>query len=129
MNIRSCPEYIPFLEGIITFIELFPTDLVLYGIMQNVLEIPDTLRLHIRLTNGENTRAAWLKIFQWSLDTYPFQQVKERMHDAMQRAGMILRYRVFIRDYNLYILRPESQQNTPKCFPFFCFKKKRHGTQ
>ena len=130
MNIRKCPEYIPFLEAIITFIELFPRDMVLYGIMMNALEIPDSLQLHIKVTNGENTRPAWIKIFQWSIDTYSFQGVKERMHDAMQNAGAIIHYRSFIREYGIEILRPEPElepqaesENKRNCFSFFCSRK------
>ena len=40
---QEMPEYIPFLESIITFIDLFPRDMVLYGIIMNALEIPDSL--------------------------------------------------------------------------------------
>ena len=48
MNIRRCPEYIPFMEALITFAELFPTDLVLYGITLNTLQIPSSLETHIK---------------------------------------------------------------------------------
>ena len=34
----------------------------------------------------DGTRAAWIKIFQWSIETYIFVEVKERIHDVMQRA-------------------------------------------
>ena len=118
MNIRNCPEYIPFMEALITFTELFPTDLVLYGITLNTLQIPSSLEVHIKAQHGEGTRAAWIKTFQWALDTYPFHKVKERIHDAMVRSGMVLRYRTFIRDYNLNILRPESEARPTSCFSF-----------
>ena len=118
MIIRRCPEYIPFMEALITFAELFPTDLVLYGITLNTLQIPETLETHIKVTHGEGTRAAWIKSFQWALDTYPFLEVKERLHDVMVRAGMVLRYRTFIYNYNLNILRPESETRPTPCFSF-----------
>ena len=82
MNIRRCPDYIPFMEALITFAELFPTDLVLYGITLNTFQIPETLEAHIKAQHGEGTRAAWIKTFQWALDTYPFLEVKERLHDG-----------------------------------------------
>ena len=107
------------MEALITFAELFPTDLVLYGITLNTLQIPETLEAHIKAQHGEGTRAAWIKTFQWALDTYPFLEVKERLHDAMVRAGMVLRYRTFIRDYNLNILRPETETRPTSCFTFF----------
>ena len=47
MNIRRCPDYIPFMEALITFAELFPTDLVLYGITLNTFQSPETLEAHI----------------------------------------------------------------------------------
>ena len=122
MNIRNCPEYIPFMEALITFAELFPTDLVLYGIIVNTFQIPETLQTHIRVHHGAATRAAWIKTFQWALDTYPFEDIKERMHDAMVRGGMVLRYRTFIRDYNLAILQPESEARPSSCFSFFTCK-------
>ena len=118
MNIRRCPDYIPFIAALITFAELFPTDLVLYGITLNTLQIPETLETHIKAQHGQGTRAAWIKTFQWALDTYPFLEVKERLHDAMVRAGMVLRYRTFIRDYNLNILRPETEATPTSCFSF-----------
>ena len=121
MNIREHPDYIPFLEALTLFVDLFPHDLILYGIMVSELEIPQSLQLHIRITHAEGTRAAWLKIFQWALDTYPFLEMKQRIHDALTRAGMILRYRVFIRDYQLDILRPELPGKTPPQNPFSCF--------
>ena len=131
MNIRKCPEYIPFLEAVITFIDIFPRDIVLYGIMMNALEIPVSLRIHIKVTNGENSRPAWVKIFQWAIDTYPFKEVKERMHDAMTTAGAILQYRTFIRDYGVDILRPEIElelqsqfESQRNCFSFLCTRKK-----
>ena len=37
MHIRNSPEYIPFMEALITLVDLFPTDLVLYGIMMAAL--------------------------------------------------------------------------------------------
>ena len=107
------------MEALITFAELFPTDLVLYGITLNTLQIPETLETHIKAQHGEGTRAAWIKTFQWALDTYPFLEVKERLHDTMVRAGMVLRYRTFIRDYNLNILRPETEARPTSCFSFF----------
>ena len=60
------------MEALITFAELIPTDLVLYGITLNTLQIPETLEAHIKAQHGEGTRAAWIKTFQWALDTYPF---------------------------------------------------------
>ena len=109
------------MEALITFVELFPTDLVLYGITLNTLEIPETLELHIRTKHGQGTRAAWINTFQWALDTYPFPELKERLHDALVRAGMVLRYRTFICDYNLNILRPETEARPTSCFSFlFC---------
>ena len=118
MNIRRYPEYIPFMEALITFAELFPTDLVLYGITLNTLQIPTALETHIKAEHGEGTRATRIKQFQWALDTYPFHEVKERLYDAMVRSGMVLRYRTFIRDYNLNILRPESETRPTSCFSF-----------
>ena len=106
------------MEALITFAELFPTDLVLYGITLNTLQIPSSLEIHIKAQHGEGTRAAWIKTFQWALDTYPFHEVKERLHDAMVRSGMVLRYRTFIRNYNLNILRPESEARPTSCFSF-----------
>ena len=41
MNIRHAPEYIPFMEALITLVDLFPTDLVLYGIMMNTFQVPE----------------------------------------------------------------------------------------
>ena len=123
MNIRDSPEYIPFLEALITFVDLYPKDIILYGIMVNSLQIPEALQLHINVTHGNGTRAAWIKIFQWCIDTYQFLEVKQRIHDAMTSAGMILRYRTFIRDYHLEILRPEPQNRTSTCFPFLCGRK------
>ena len=42
----------------------------------------------------------------------------------MTRAGLILRYRTFIRDYHLEVLRPEQAPRAPRvCFPFFCTGK------
>ena len=104
------------MEALVTFAELFPNDLVLYSITLNTLQIPETLETHIKAQHGEGTRAAWIKTFQWALDTYPFLEVKERLHGAMVRAGMVLRYRTFIRDYNLNILRPESEARSTSCF-------------
>ena len=118
MNIRRCPDYIPFMEALITFAELFPTDLVLYGITVNTFQIPETLKTHIKITCGEGTRAAWIKTFPWALDTYRFLEVKERLHDVMVRAGMVLRYRTFICDYNLNILRPKAETRPTSCFSF-----------
>ena len=106
------------MEALITFAELFPTDLVLYGITLNTLQIPTTLETHNKAQHGEGTRAAWIKTFQWALDTYPLHEVKERLHDAMVRSGMVLRYRTFICDYNLNILRPESEARPTSCFSF-----------
>ena len=123
MNIRNSPEYIPFMEAIITFVDLFPTDLILFAIMVNTFELPESLQLHIRVTHGEGTRPGWIRMFQWAIDTYPFHQVKELMHDAITRAGLILRYRTFIRDYHLEVLRPESTHRDSSCFPFLCGKK------
>lgn len=123
MNIRDCPEYSPFCEALITLVELFPIDLILYGIMLNALQIPQSLQLHIKVTHAEGTRAAWLKIFQWAIDTYTFEDVKQKIHDGMQRAGMTLRYRTFIRDYNLYILRPKPASRSPSCFSFLCMRR------
>ena len=109
------------MEALITFVELFPADLVLYGIILNTLQIPETLQIHIKAKHGQGTRAAWIKTFQWALDTYSFQEVKERLHDALVSAGMVLTYRTFIRDYNLHILRPETEARPTSCFSFlFC---------
>ena len=69
------------------------------------------------------TRAAWIKIFQWSIETYIFVEVKERIHDVMQRAGIILRYRTFTRDYNLQILTPELKQDPFLVLHFLCKEK------
>ena len=55
------------MEALITFAELFPTDLVLYGITLNTLQIPTTLETHIKAQHEEGTRAAWIKTFQWAL--------------------------------------------------------------
>ena len=92
--------------------------MVLYGITLNTFQIPETLEVHIKAQHGEGTRAAWIKTFQWALDTYPFLEVKERLHDVMVRAGMVLRYRTFIRDYNLNVLRPETEARPTSCFSF-----------
>ena len=124
MNIRECPEYIIFLEALVTFVKVFPTDLISYGLMLDSIQIPESLQVHIDVTYGTGTKAAWIKIFQWALDTYPFIEVKERIHDAMQRSGMILRYRTFIRNYELDILKPEPETVATTCFPFFCARRK-----
>ena len=81
----------------------------------NTFQIPETLEAHIKAQHGEGTRAAWIKTFQWALDTYPFLEVKERL--VMVRAGMVLRYRTFIRDYNLNILS-ETEARPTSCFSF-----------
>ena len=106
------------MEALITFTDFFPINMVLYGITLNTLQIPETLETHVKAQYGQGTRNAWLKTFQWALDTYPFQEVKERLHDAMVRAEMVLRYRTFIRNYNLDILRPESEARSTSCFSF-----------
>ena len=106
------------MEALITFAELFPTDLVLYGITLNTLQVPETLETHIGAQHGEGTRAAWMGTFQWALGACPFLEVKEGLHDVMVRAGMVLRYRTFIRDYNLNILRPETEARPTSCFSF-----------
>ena len=112
------------MEALITLVDLFPTDLILYGIMMTTFQVPESLQLHINVTHGTGTRPAWIKMFQWALDTYPFQQVREHIHDAMTRGGLILRYRTFIRDYHLEVLRPEHTPRPPAvCFPFFCTGK------
>ena len=112
------------MEALITLVDLFPTDLVLYGIMMNTFQVPESLQLHINVTHGTGTRPAWIKMFQWAIDTYPFPQVREKIHDAMTRGGLILRYRTFIRDYHLEVLRPEYTPRPPTvCFPFFCTGK------
>ena len=121
MDIRKNPEYIQFLEALITFTNVFPVDNVLYSIMLNSLGIPEPFQLYIKQTYGNGTRAAWIRMFEWALDTYPFLEVKERLHDAMQSAGLILRYRTFIRDYHLFVLRPEGDgSSTSTCCPFLC---------
>ena len=92
--------------------------------MMTIFQVPKSLQLHINVTHGTGTRPAWIKMFQWALDTYPFQQVREHIHDAMIRGGLILRYRTFIRDYHLEVLRPEHTPTPPAvCFPFFCTGK------
>ena len=58
MHIRNAPEYIPFMEALITLVDLFPTDLVLYGIMMNTFQVPESLQLHINVTHGTGTRPA-----------------------------------------------------------------------
>ena len=78
MNIRRCPEYIPFMEALITFAELFPTDLVLYGITLNTFQIPETLEAHIKAQHGQGTRAAWIKTFQWGTRYLPFLRSKRK---------------------------------------------------
>ena len=92
--------------------------------MLDSIQIPESLQVHIDVTYGTGTKAAWIKIFQWAFDTYPFIEVKERIYDAMQRSGMILRYRTFIRDYELDILKPEPETVATTCFPFFCARRK-----
>ena len=91
--------------------------------MSDSLQIPDSLQLHIKATEGLGTRPAWIRLFQWALDTYPFIEVKERIHNAMQSAGLILRYRAFIRDYQLQILKPEGDTVSTSCFPFLCTRR------
>ena len=49
------------MEALITFVELFPTDLVLYGITLHTFQIPETLEAHIKAQHGQGTRAAWIK--------------------------------------------------------------------
>ena len=58
MNIRHAPEYIPFMEALITLVDLFPRDLFLYGIMMTTFQVPDSLLLHINVTHGTGTRPA-----------------------------------------------------------------------
>ena len=56
MNIRHAPEYIPFMEALITLVDLFPRDLMLYGIMMTFFQVPESLQLHINVTHGTGTR-------------------------------------------------------------------------
>ena len=44
MRIRVLPNNIPFVEALITFLNLFPTDKILYGIMTDTLSVPNDLR-------------------------------------------------------------------------------------
>ena len=123
MNIRTLLEYIPFLESLITFLNVFPLDNVLYGIMSDRLEVPDSFRTHLQQHYGYGTRTAWIRLFEWALDAHPFLEAKFRMHETMHSAGLILRYRTFIRDYQVFNLKPEGDTPPPACcFPFFCKK-------
>ena len=66
------------MEALITFAEFFPTDLVLYGITLNTLQIPETLETHIKAQHGEGTRAAWIKTFSMGTRYLPFLRSKRK---------------------------------------------------
>ena len=123
MRIRVLPHNIPFVESLITFLNLFPLDNVIYGIMSESLNTPQDFRTHLQQTYGYGSRAAWIRMFEWALDTHSILEMKERMHQAMSSAGYILRYRTFIRDYQVFILKPEDEDIPPtSCFSFLCTK-------
>ena len=114
------PLHVSLLKALITFVEVYPTDLILYSMMTTALSIPQALQVHIKVHHGIGTIAVWIKIFQWGLDSYPTYEFTSHIHDTMHRAGMVLRYRTFICDYHLLVLRPESHFEPQRrmCFPF-----------
>ena len=123
MRIRALPDNIPFVEALITFLNLYPTDNFLYGLMIDTFSVPNDFRSHLQQTYGYGSREAWIKLFEWAVNKHSMEEMKYRMHQAICRSGQVLTYRTFIRDYRVFLLKPEFEDIQPTtCWSFLCSK-------
>ena len=74
------PNNIPFVESLITFLNLFPTDNILYGIMIDTLSVPNDFRSYLQQTYGYRSRDAWIRMFEWAVNKHSIEEMKHRMH-------------------------------------------------